>query len=209
MNTRRYTRILPNIVSIMVLTFGLVSAGTSKTNVDDEIAPESDKTTADEETAPQAERTPEEIIVYGQTNVIILRNALYRAEESFFDLYNSLNSHDQFDVECKNRQKSIQERRKEHRCAPSFALEYEAWVTARFMRGMSNGFIGMLDPAFANLEYQARVRVKEREMRAEMEELIEANPEFLEKIEDLEMANDALAAEMERRGPCPKIFCRK
>ena len=192
---RRYPRYVARFIFVTVLSFGLVSASLGQ-------APST------ETTSPEAERTPEEIVVYGETNVIILRNALYRAEEDFFDLFNSLNSDDAFDVECKNRQKSITERRKDHRCAPSFALEYEAWVTSQFMRGMSNGYIGMLDPAFANLDYQARVRVKEIEMRAEMAELIEANPEFQDKIEALERANDALAAEKARRGPCPKIFCR-
>ena len=51
----------------------------------------------------QTERTPEEIIVYGKTSVIILQNALYRAEESFFDMFNALNSDDLFDVDCKKR----------------------------------------------------------------------------------------------------------
>ena len=156
----------------------------------------------------EVERAPEEIIVYGQKNIVILQNELYRAEESFFDLYNMLNSDDAFDVKCKKHQKSIQERRRAHRCVPSFALEYEAWVASRYYRSMRNGFVGMLDPAFANLEYQARVRVQERKMWAEIRDLIETNPEFIDEIKELQRANRALVAEKSRRGPCPKLFCR-
>jgi hypothetical protein len=196
MFTGRSARIVATIVSAVALNFCLASAGLSQTRSDNAVTSEGDK-------------TPEEIIVYGKTNIIILRNALYRAQENFFDLYNSLNSHPQFDVECKKRQKSISERRKEHRCAPSFALEYEAWVAARFMRGMGRGYAGMLDPAFVNLEYQALVRAKEKEMWAEIAELIETNPEFQDEIKELFRANRALEDEKERRGPCPKLFCRK
>lgn len=189
MFTGRSARIVAFIVSAVALNFCLASAGLSQTTFADAVTSEGDK-------------TPEEVIVYGKKNIIILRNTLYRAEKNFFDLFNSLNSNDEFDVECNKRQKSISERRREHRCSPSFALKYEAWATRRFMRD------GMVSAGFANLEYQARVRVKERKMWAEMGQLIEANPEFLEKIEELERANDALAAEKERRGSCPKIFCR-
>lgn len=196
MSIRRYPRNVARFFTVVASSVVLASSGLAQTSSMEEMGAEADK-------------TPDEIIVYGETNVINLRNALYRAEESFFDLYNSLNSHDEFDVECKKRQISIQERRKAHRCAPSFALEYEAWVAANFIRnGMRNGFSGMASPAFANLEYQARVRVKEKMMWAEIKDLIEANPDFMEEIKELQRANRALAAEKERRGPCPKLFCR-
>jgi hypothetical protein len=194
MFTGRSARIVATIVSAVALNFCLASAGLSQTTSADAVTSESDK-------------TPEEIIVYGETNVIILRNALYRAEENFFDLYNSLNSHDEFDVACKKHQKSISERRKVHSCRPRFALEYEAWVTQHSMK--SSGFIGLSIPTFANLEYQARVRAKEREMWAEIGEMVETNPEFLDETRELHRANRALEDEKERRGPCPKLFCRE
>lgn len=193
MFTGRSARIVATIVSAVALNFCLASAGLSQTTSADAVTAEGDK-------------TPEEIVVYGKTNIIILRNALYRAEENFFDLYNTLNSDDEFDVKCKKHQNSISERRKVHSCRPRFALEYEAWVTQHSIK--SSGFIGLSIPTFANLEYQARVRIKERAMWAEIGELIETNPEFLDEIMELQRANVALESETERRGPCPKIFCR-
>jgi len=193
MFTGRSARIVATIFYAVALNVCIASAGLSQTAPADAVTSGGDK-------------APEEIIVYGKTNIVILRNAVYRAEENFFDLFNSLNSDDAFDIECDKHQNAEQKRRSKRRCSPSFALEYEAWVTGRYLR--NGGLMGMSNPAFANLEYQARVRAKEREMWAEMGELIEANPEFLEKIEELERANDSLAAEKERRGPCAKIFCR-
>ena len=202
MFTGRSARTVATMFSAVALNFclafvGLASAGQNQESSDDVFTSESDE-------------TPEEIIVYGKTDIIVLRNALYRAEEGFFDLFNSLNSNDEFDVKCEKNQTAMQRRRRTtlggmmgRRCSPSFALEYEAWATAQFIRG------GMLDASFANLEHQMQVRIKQREMEAEMARLIEANPEFLDKIGVLESAKDALDAEKERRGPCPKIFCRE
>ena len=190
MFTGRSARILATIVSAVALNFCLASAGLSQTTSADAVISEIDK-------------TPEEIIVYGETNVIILRNALNLAQESFFDTYNTLNSDDQFDVKCKTRPTSAAERRRIHRCMPRFAVEFEAQMTGGFLRG------GMLNAEFANLEYQARVKIKEREMWAEIWELMETNREFQDEIKELMAANEALEDEKERRGPCPKLFCRE
>jgi hypothetical protein len=201
MFTRHSARFVATIVSAVVLNFCLATVTLSQTLSAADVTSKGDE-------------TPEEVIVYGKTNIIILRNALYRAEEDFFDLFNSLNSNDEFDVKCEKHQTALQRRRhtlhsgmSTRRCSPSFALAYEAWVTQRYM--MNGGLGGMADPASANLDYRALVRVKQKEMVAEMAELIEANPEFLNKIDELERAHDALAAEKGRRGPCAKIFCRK
>ena len=44
--------------------------------------------------------TLEEIIVYGQRSLLEFRLDLYRAEVNFYDLFNSLNSDDEYDVHC-------------------------------------------------------------------------------------------------------------
>jgi len=162
-----------------------------------------------EEVDRQTERTPEEIIVYGKTSVIILQNALYRAEESFFDMFNALNSDDLFDVDCKKRQKSIEERRKEHSCLPNFALKYAAQASSGFARDMHYGaFKGGANSSFGDLEYQARVRAMEKKMWAEIVELAKTDPAFREEIRNLQSAKRALEAEKQRRGSCKKLFCR-
>jgi hypothetical protein len=189
MFTGGHTRIVASIVSAIVLSFGLVSAGLGQTTSADAITAEADK-------------TPEEIIVYGRQNVLVLRNELNLAQESFFEMYNTLNSDDDFDVECKKRQTSISQRQRQHRCTPRFALKYATQSAGGFLRG------GMENAEFANLEYQARVKAKEKEMWAEIVELAKSNAQFREEIRELMEAGRAMDADKERRGPCPKIFCR-
>ena len=176
-----------NIATLILLVLGFSSAGAGQATSADEVTPEADK-------------TPEEIIVYGQKSVVILRNELYRAEESFFELFNSLNSNDEFDVDCKKRQGSISQRQKEHRCMPKFAVEFATQASAGFARDMHYGMSrGGAISSFGDLEYQARVRAMEKKMWAEIVELTKSNPEFLEEIKALQRANLALKAEHERR----------
>ena len=222
MLTGRYTRLVSGLASVIALNVGVASIGLSQTTPDDAITPEADKTTEEividglasvglSQTASagaitsEADKTPEEIVVYGKTNIINLRNKLDLAQESFFDMYNTLNSDDDFDVECKKRQTSISQRVKQHRCMPVFALKLSAQASSGFFRDMSNG---IANSDFANLEYQARVKAKEKEMWGEVIELAKSNLRFREEIRRLMEAGRQLEDEKKRRGPCPKIFCR-
>jgi hypothetical protein len=49
---------------------------------------------------PEPAETIEEIVVYGNKSLVQLRLELYKAEDAVFDLFNSLNSDDEFDVHC-------------------------------------------------------------------------------------------------------------
>ena len=42
----------------------------------------------------------DEIVVYGQPTLRQLRKGIYKAEENFYELFNSLNSGRQFDIGC-------------------------------------------------------------------------------------------------------------
>lgn len=196
MTIRLINRLSLNVAALLLLALGISPVGAGQA-------------TPDKNSNPEFEKTPEEIIVYGKTSVIILQNALYRAEESFFDMFNSLNSDDLFDVDCKKRQKSITERRNEHRCMPIFALKYAAQASSGFARDMHYGaFKGGANSSFGDLEYQARVRAMEKKMWAEIIELAKADPAFREEIRNLQSAKRALEVEKERRGSCKKLFCR-
>jgi len=207
MTIRHINQFSQNVAVLMLLTLGFSSAGAGQATSDKEAAPELDKS-LEVITESASERVPEEIIVYGETNVIILRNALNLAQESFFDMYNTLNSDDDFDVECKKRQQSISQRARTHRCMPVFALKYAAQAGSGFHSAMANAFGGAASSGAANLEYQARVKAREKEMWAEIAELAKTNSQFREEIKKLMAAGRAMDAEKERRGPCPKIFCR-
>jgi hypothetical protein len=209
MFTGCHSRIVARFVSAIVLSFGLVSAGIGQTSAEDEESTPEDVGAAfgkvAREITPEADKTLDEIIVYGQQNVIVLRNELNRAQESFFAMYSTLNSDDDFDVSCKKRQASISQRSRKHRCTPRFANRYAAQAAGSFL---SSGSGGLRSSDFANLEYQVRIKAKEKEMWAEIVELAKSNAQFREEIRGLMEAGRALNEEKERRGPCPKIFCR-
>ena len=187
MPTRLINRISLNVAVVILLSLVISPVGAGQA-------------TPDNISDPKSEKTTEEIVVYGKTSVIILQNAFYRAEESFFDMFNSLNSDDLFDVDCAKRQKSIAERRKEHRCMPNFALQYAGQASAGFARDMHYAMPkGGAISSFGDLDYQARVRAMEKKMWAEVVELAKSNPEFREEIKALQRAKLALDAERERR----------
>lgn len=48
----------------------------------------------------EAIETLDEIVVYGQPTLRLLRDEVYEAEENFYDLWNALNNGRQFDVRC-------------------------------------------------------------------------------------------------------------
>ena len=58
--------------------------------------------TAEESSEPVANESIEEITVYGESNINILRRQFNLAQERTFDIFNSLNSTDEFDIECEN-----------------------------------------------------------------------------------------------------------
>ena len=172
-----------NITALIMLALGFASVGAGQTTTTDEVTPEADK-------------TPEEIIVYGEKSTIILRNELYRAEESFFTVFNSLNSDNNFDVKCEKITVNA-ERRRYHICRPKFALKREAEQTREAMLSADHGPIDLSATAgTANANY---VRRMNRQMWAEMATLVKEHPELQEELARLQEANQALNADRQRK----------
>ena len=71
-----------------------------------------DEPSESEATEPEPEQI-EEIIVYGAMNQVQLRYEVYRAEETFFDVFNTLNTISDFEVDC-DFKVSLQTRRRHH-----------------------------------------------------------------------------------------------
>ena len=77
-----------------------------------------------EEAEPESSDIPEEIVVYGKKNIVNLRYAVYAAEDSFFAVFNSLNSDDEYDVDC-DYVFRIAAHRRLRECKPEFVKKYE------------------------------------------------------------------------------------
>ena len=63
-------------------------------------------------------------MVYGTRNIVHLRQVVYAAEDEFFGVFNSLNSNDEFDVDC-NYVWRIEQHRRIRECRANFVQNYE------------------------------------------------------------------------------------
>jgi hypothetical protein len=146
----------------------------------------------------------DEIVVYGQKSLSRLRREMHQASEAFFDVYNALNSDDDFDISC-GYETRLGQRRKNHVCKPRFAVKAEARETSSFMMsggaaqrstGPGAGFNpgdGYVTPT------ERRVREKEARMWEEVSELLAEHPEFREALEKLVRARNGYESERIRR----------
>ena len=150
------------------------------------------QTTSAQESETASSDTPEEIIVYGKKNIVQLRLQFNRAEDSFFTVFNSLNSTDDFDVEC-DYVYYLGDRRRHHVCMPRFAKKYEAQRSSAIILA-NNGFSDNVGSA-----NWVRVRQKNELMWKEMATLVLEHPELREEFTNLEKMKNAYEAERQER----------
>ena len=148
--------------------------------------------------------TVDEIVVYGQKSLSRLRREMHQASEAFFDVYNALNSDDDFNISC-GYETRLGQRRKNHVCKPRFALKAESRETSSFMlsgsavqrsTGPGAGFNpgnGYVTPT------EKRVREKEAMMWEEVSLLLAQHPEFRAALEKLVRARNGYESERIRR----------
>jgi len=84
-----------------------------------------------QESEPASADAVKEDTSYKRKSLSRLRQELYDAEEAFYAAFNSVNSDDEFDVECKN-EAPLGSRRKEHACKADFLWKYEAEAATRY-----------------------------------------------------------------------------
>ena len=131
----------------------------------------------------------EEIVVYGERSIIDLRFEVYRAQENLFDVFNELNSTDEFDVKCEYVTRLATGRRKHHVCEPKYLRLHRADAAARQAQVGSDALPQPL----------SRLQRKTDALWAEMAELMVKHPELKEAVDSLASANNAYEAEQERR----------
>ena len=156
------------------------------------------QTTAAQESEPTSSETIEEIIVYGDKSLTRLRHEQYRAQEDFFDLFNTLNSNDAFDIKC-DFVTFLGERRRHHICQPNFGKKFEAEMTQRMIQEGTWG----VAPHHLNL-----LEKKREQLWIEMAELVDEHPELNKSFQNLDKVKRVYESERQRRCEGSKRFCK-
>ena len=136
------------------------------------------------------EEVVEEITVYGESNINILRRQFNLAQERTFDLFNSLNSTDEFDIECDYEQR-LGSRRWHHVCTPKFSTRPQAHDGGTYFVT----YDGEDKPSLQS----PRIRRLNKELWDEMARLVNENPDLRKSFMELVERKNAYEAERERR----------
>lgn len=133
--------------------------------------------------------TVDEVIVYGEKNLVRLRIEFEQATESFWDTFNELNIDDQFDVECEH-VAHLGSYRRYYECKPRFQRKLEQQATLDMIMGGN----------FYNYRMEARLlKNKKVLLEQEVTRLLSERPEVQAQAEDLRRTKDAYESEQERR----------
>ena len=168
-------------VVVSVLMLALSTAGICQTEPSDEAALLSSQTT-------------EEIIVYGDKSMSVLRQEMNRAADITFDLFNSLNSDDEYDIHC-YREAPIGSRIKRRVCRPNYEAKLTADAVREFLTGISQGGV------------EAKIKQKEKILQEEMEALVSEHPELQKALTEFVDAKRAVDSEHERRCEGQTLNC--
>lgn len=139
---------------------------------------------------PAASEPIDEITVYGEKSIIYLENEVDIAQESMFEVFNSINTNESFEVECRY-QTRLDTRRRYLACVPKFMRLPPARI------GSSYSYVrnGEDDPV-AISPYATNMN---KQFWEEVARLVAENPELRKEFERLATVNAALQAEREKR----------
>ena len=136
----------------------------------------------------ESPETIEEIVVYGDKPLHALRREVYRVEESFFELYSSLNQDDDFDVRCYYEVPSFTHIRR-HVCRAKFVVDATSAEAGRLL----GKAVGPAVPA------EVAIEAKKERFREVIETLVAEHPELLQALGEYTNARQVLESEKERR----------
>ena len=159
-------------IAVFLLALGFASNGASQAT------PDSDSP------APQQEYI-EEIVVYGEMNLIQLRHEMYRVEEHFLDVFNSINTVAEFRFKC-GYETVLSTGAKAHVCKPRYfdKLEAASW-RSRMMSGIGIG------STLGQHEYGRQIQRKDEQLVAIMLRLISENPALRDAYNELDRVRHA------------------
>ena len=114
-----------------------------------------------------------------------MRQEVHRAEEIAFDLFNSLNSDDEYNIHCYE-ETPIGSHTKRRVCKVNYVKELTAAATARWLLSRQAG------AGQPYLDALPRIQQKDKLLREEMEKLVVEQPELLKTLSDYSEANQIL-----------------
>jgi len=157
-----------------------------------------------------SQRPIEEIQVTGERTLLTMRNEIIREEENLYRIFNELNSHDRFDITCKEERRVFSHIRARN-CLPKFFTDLRMDTTRFAVSELRQAFSDDgVDPALFNMGMGKIKNDRQiRELAAgdyqalseEMLRIASENPEYLNilmKVADLKA--DYQAAHEERVG---------
>ena len=131
-----------------------------------------------------------------------MRQEVHRAEEIAFDLFNSLNSDDEYNIHCYE-ETPIGSHIKRRVCKVNYVKELTAAATARWLLSRQAG------AGQPYLDALPRIQQKDKLLREEMEKLVVEQPELLKTLSDYSEANQILEDERQRRCEGRITICRR
>ena len=131
----------------------------------------------------------EEIIVYGNKSLAALRREVYKAEENFFDLFNSLNQDFEYDVNCYYEAPSFT-RIKRHVCRANFVVEA---TSVQYVEIRTRG------PRYPTVPPDLVIAKKKKILRQKMEALVAEHPELLQALTEYTATRTTLESERDNR----------
>jgi hypothetical protein len=121
---------------------------------------------------------------------------MYEAEETLYDVYNSLNSDDDYDIRC-YKEAPTGSKIKRRVCRTEKLGDILAGRTQRMMRGEPYG-----SPT-------AEIKKMKERMLAEMTELVSTHPEYLKALESYDAKKKTWESERKRRCEGRIFICRQ
>ena len=152
---------------------------------------------AAQEGEPEPTETIEEIVVYGNKSLVQLRRELYNAEDAVFDLFNSLNSDDEFDIHC-YKEAPTGSHIKKRVCKTNFLRELIGEATRQSL---------IMEMPY--LHPVAKIKQKDELLRKEMEALVAERPELLNALSEASDAKQVYDSERQKRCEGRFLICRK
>ena len=162
--------------------------------------------TTDVTVAEQSSEEMEEIVVYGDKSLLLLKNEIKRASDVVFESFNALNDDDEVDIRCSSRTPTGSNISSDS-CRPNY--EDQIWHEMMQRRvAMTDGNMSLANLPVDNAQVAFKIQKKKKELDAKMEAMAHENPEFAKALIELLVAERVFAAEKERR--CSgRIICSK
>ena len=152
---------------------------------------------AAQQVEPEPAETIEEIVVYGNKSLVQLHLELYKAEDVAFEVFNSLNSDDEFDIHC-YKEAPTGSHIKKRVCKTNYQRDLIGEATREsFLFGGP-----YIHPVL-------EIKQKDELMRKEMEALMVERPELLNAVSEAFDAKQVYDSERQKRCEGRVLICRK